>query len=79
MPRSVRPLSRQTGRGGARSIWSCRAKLEAVEAGIAVFEEEFMAFIVVPGLNQTIGEIMVPRLSTGEFDVSRLLPLTEVP
>jgi len=51
-----------------------RAKLEAVEAGIAIFEEEFMAFIVVPGRNQTIGEIMVPRLAQGEFDVSRALP-----
>src|SRR5712691_512518 len=39
-----------------------RAKLEAVEAGIAIFEEEFMAFIVIPGRNQTIGEILVPQI-----------------
>lgn len=51
-----------------------RAKLEAVEAGIAVFEEEFMAFIVVPGKNQTIGEIMIPRIQQGKFDLSRALP-----
>jgi hypothetical protein len=51
-----------------------RAKLEAVEAGIAVFEEEFMAFIVVPGRNQTIGEILVPQIKEGrKFDVSRML------
>jgi hypothetical protein len=54
-----------------------RAKLEAVEAGIAVFEQEFLAFIVVPGKNQTIGEIMVPRLKEGRFDVSRALPEME--
>ena len=51
-----------------------RAKLEAVEAQIAVFEEEFMAFIVVPGQNQTVGEILLPRIQAGTFDVSRVLP-----
>jgi hypothetical protein len=51
-----------------------RAKLEAVEAGISIFEEEFMAFIVVPGQNKTVGEILVPRIKAGTFDVSRLLP-----
>jgi len=51
-----------------------RAKLEAVEAGISIFEEEFMAFIVVPGQNQTVGEILLPRIQAGTFDVSRMLP-----
>lgn len=51
-----------------------RAKIEAVEAGLAIFEEEFLAFIVVPGSNQTIGEIMVPRLNAGDFNVARALP-----
>lgn len=41
-----------------------RAKIEAVEAGIAVFEQEFLAFIVLPN-GQTIGDILVPRLQTG--------------
>lgn len=50
-----------------------RAKLEAVEAGIAIFEQEFLSFIVVPGRNQTIGEIMVPRIKAGEMDSTRLL------
>lgn len=51
-----------------------RAKLEAVEAGIAIFEEEFMAFIVIPGRNQTIGEILVPQIRGGHtFDVGRAL------
>jgi hypothetical protein len=51
-----------------------RAKLEAVETGIAIFEEEFMAFIVVPGRNQTVGEILVPRIQQGSFDLARALP-----
>lgn len=51
-----------------------RAKLEAVESGISVFEEEFMAFIVVPGSNRTIGEILVPQIAEGrKFDVTRAL------
>lgn len=51
-----------------------RAKLEAVDAGIAVFEEEFMAFIVVPGKNQTLGEILLPQITEGKrFDVSRAI------
>jgi hypothetical protein len=51
-----------------------RAKLESVEAGISIFEEEFMAFIVVPGENRTVGEILLPRIQSGTFDVSRALP-----
>lgn len=51
-----------------------RAKLEAVEASISIFEEEFLSFIVIPGRNQTIGEVMVPRIQSGEMDASRLLP-----
>jgi len=51
-----------------------RAKIEAIEAGIAIFEEEFMAFIVVPGMNQTVGEILLPRIQAGTYDVTRALP-----
>ena len=39
-----------------------KAKLEAVECGIATFEEEFMAHIVLPGTNRTLGEEMLPRI-----------------
>lgn len=41
-----------------------RAKIEAVEAGIAIFEQEFLAFIVGPN-DMTIGDILVPRLQAG--------------
>lgn len=39
-----------------------QAKLEAVECGISVFEDEFMANIVLPG-GQTVGEFMRPQIS----------------
>ena len=50
-----------------RSRWRAlylvvKAKLEAVESGIAVFEEEFLAFIVDPQSGRTVGEVVVPRI-----------------
>jgi hypothetical protein len=42
-----------------------RAKLEAVETGIAVFEQEFLAFVVM-GDGLTIGDVLVPRIQSGE-------------
>lgn len=42
-----------------------KAKLEAVEAGIAIFEQEFLAFIVTDG-NLTVGEILIPRIQGGQ-------------
>lgn len=38
-----------------------RAKLEAVEAGIAVFEQEFLAFVVMAN-DLTVGDVLVPML-----------------
>lgn len=38
-----------------------QAKLEAVECGISVFEDEFMAQIVLPG-GQTVGDFMRPQI-----------------
>lgn len=41
-----------------------KAKLEAVEAGVAVFEEEFLSFIVTES-GRTVGEVLLPRLQAG--------------
>lgn len=38
-----------------------KAKLEAVESGIATFEEEFLAHIVLPS-GQTVGQWMIPQV-----------------
>lgn len=38
-----------------------KAKLEVVESGIATFEEEFMAHIVMPD-GRTVGEHVAPRI-----------------
>jgi hypothetical protein len=38
-----------------------KAKLEAIEAGIATFEDEFLAYTMLPG-GETVGEWMKPQL-----------------
>ncbi len=49
-----------------------RAKLEAIQAGIAIYEAEFLAFIVQPN-GLTVGDMLVPRLQAG-VGVVGLLP-----
>lgn len=75
----IRQAMEQADRQRWRALYLVvRAKIEAVEAGLAIFEEEFLSFIVVPGRNQTLGEILVPMLTAGKFDVSRALPPGEL-
>lgn len=38
-----------------------KAKLEAIEAGIATFEDEFLAYMMLPS-GETVGEWMQPQL-----------------
>lgn len=61
-----------------RRIWRSlllviKAKLEAVDTGIAAFEEEFLAHIVMPN-NKTVAEIIVPQIaesySTGRMPLA---------
>jgi len=41
---------------------SIKGKLEAVESGIAIFEKEFLAYIVLPG-NETVGDLALPQVA----------------
>ena len=50
-----------------------RAKIEAVEGGIATFDEEFLAFIVMPN-DRTIGDVLVPQLTDGSITRKLLAP-----
>lgn len=53
-----------------------KAKLEAVESGIATFEEEFLPHFVVPGSKgQTVGELMIPQLEAAYKEQRSLPPL----
>lgn len=53
-------------------LLAIKAKLEAVECGIATFEEEFMAHIVMPD-GMTLGEKVLPQLP--EYLSGRPMPL----
>jgi hypothetical protein len=52
-----------------------KAKLEAVESGIATFEEEFLAYIVLPN-NQTVNEYIKPQIEQAYLSgkMPKLLP-----
>lgn len=51
-----------------------KAKLEAVQSGISVFEQEFLGYIVVPATGRTIYEHAQGPLAAKEWDASRLFP-----
>lgn len=51
---------------GRRQRWralllAIKAKLEAVESGIATFEQEFLAYTVLPG-GETVGDQIAPQI-----------------
>ena len=46
-----------------------KAKLEAVESGIASFEDEFLAYIMLPD-GQTVGTLLAPQLEAA-YDPDR--------
>jgi hypothetical protein len=49
-----------------------KAKLECVENGIATFEEEFLAHIVLPN-DQTVAQVILPRIADAYEGGSALL------
>ena len=53
-----------------------KAKLEAVECGISVFDDEFMANIVLPDGN-TVGDFMKPQIEQAYISgtVPKMLPM----
>lgn len=63
-----------------RALTLCiKAKLEAVECGIAEFEAEFMAQTVDPATNRTVGEIMLPQISQRYAGIDARLSLPGLP
>ncbi|WP_198651245.1 hypothetical protein [Salinicola sp. CPA57] len=54
-----------------------KAKLEAVESGITMFEEEFLAHIVLPN-GGTVGGWMLPQIKKS-YDSGSMPPLLAKP
>ncbi|TCP65884.1 hypothetical protein [Sphingomonas sp. PP-CE-1G-424] len=51
-----------------------KAKLEAVESGISIFEDEFLANIVLPGAGQSVGDWMRPQIAEA-YRIGTMPPL----
>lgn len=45
-------------------VITLKAMLEAVDSKITTFDQVFLAHIVIPGTDRTIGDAMVPKLGT---------------
>lgn len=54
-----------------------KAKLEAVESGITVFDDEFMAHIALPD-GQTVGQFMRPQIVKA-YETGSMPPLLPAP
>lgn len=53
-----------------------KTKLEAVEAGIATFEEEFASFIVLPN-QQTVGQWLIPQIKKA-YETQQMPPMLQL-
>ena len=61
-------------------LLAIKAKLEAVECGISTFESEFLANIVDPLTNRTVGDVMLPQIAESyEGRPAQLLLTTKQP
>jgi hypothetical protein len=70
--------ARQKWEQACRQRWralalAIKAKLEAVESGIATFEEEFLAYVVMPD-GQTVGQHVLPNVATA-YATGQMPPL----
>jgi hypothetical protein len=50
-----------------------KAKLEAIGSGIAIFEEEFLSYIVDEATDTTVGTVLVPRIRAADGHARALL------
>ncbi|HEY0171150.1 MAG TPA: hypothetical protein VGB98_09005 [Pyrinomonadaceae bacterium] len=78
--KAPRPIEKQHERWekSCRQRWralalAVKAKLEVVESGISTFEEEFLAYVVLPD-GQTVGEFLRPQIETS-YQTGKMPPL----
>ena len=55
-----------------------KANLEAITAGIATVDEEFLAYIVIPGTTSTVAERVGPELARA-YEISGYTPMLALP
>ena len=65
-PAVLERMMAQADRSRWRSLYLViKAKLEAVDAGISIYEEEFLAFVVMAD-GRTVGSCLVPQITAGK-------------
>ena len=78
LPRlDIRDLTEKQAEQEERRQWRAlllilKAKLESIESGISIFEEEFLAFVVLPD-GTKVGDRVIPELAAvaqGKFPLS---------
>jgi hypothetical protein len=85
----VTPTGRQRTKSAAqgeynaevRRMWRAlalvvKAKLEAVESGIGTFEQEFLAYTVLPG-GRTVGQEVIPAVEKA-YEIGSVEPLMQI-
>ncbi len=61
-------LQEQYDRGIWRAVfWAIKSRMESVDFGIETFQEAFLSHFEIPGSNKQIGEVLIPRLETGNL------------
>lgn len=68
-PADAMVKDRKTYEQEVRRLWralllSVKAKLEAVQSGIATFDQEWLSYVVMPN-DEAIGDRILPQLTTG--------------
>lgn len=55
-------------------LLAIKSKLEAVESGISSYDDEFLAFLVLPGDGRTVGEWLAPQIEQS-YKTNKLPPM----
>lgn len=64
----MQKIQEQYERGIWRAVfWAIKSRMESVEFGIETFQEAFLSHFEIPGTNNQIGDILIPRLETGHL------------
>ena len=65
---AIEKEQKQLERSTWRAIyWAIKSRMEAVEFGIETFTEAFLSHFEIPGTDQQIGDVIIPRLTDGSL------------
>lgn len=79
LPQRPKFSNQETFEREGRRRWRClllaiKAKFEAVNSGISIFDTEFLANIVIPGTSNTVAERVTPAIASAYENPNIRLP-----